>query len=208
MALVGCAPLVASTAFAQARLGLFGTAGFGGDAEASLDLDAGVDPADEDAELETSLGVGASYDVAVAKLLSLGGLFRVTSWEARRYTWEIDEDNAGLAFDVAFLPRLRFAARRLEIYAAVPIGLTLATKEDNFTFYALDSEYDMGWGYNLGIFGGIQFPLAPDLALFTELGWLARGITQQGHAKGNSDNDAELEYSTGQFTLNVGVGFY
>jgi hypothetical protein len=208
VALVGCGPLVASTAFAQARIGVFGTAGFGGEAEASVDLESGVDPADDGPELQTSLGLGASYDTPVTQLVSLGGLLRIASWEAHRYTWEVDGDNTGWAFDFAFLPRLRFEARGLEFYAAVPLGLTLATKEDNLTFFAIDTEYDVGFGYNLGVFGGVQIPLEPNLALFAELGWLGRGITQQGHAQGDSSADGELEYSTGQFAVNFGVAFF
>lgn len=199
---------IAPSAFAQqTRLALFGTVGMGGEAKAELDLENAPDM-DDTQDLDSTLGAGLSYDGAVAKILSLGASFRFYSWGADDYDWESGADNGGLGFDAAFLPRLRFPARKLEIYFAVPVGLTVASKEDNTTFAIIDSEYDTGLGYNLGFFGGVQFPIDRDMALFGELGWQTRSVSHSARAEANSDSEADLSYETGQVMLNAGFAFF
>ncbi len=206
------ASLAASIAFsadasAETRLGVFGSVGFGGevDAEGEPDFFAAVESEDKQ-DLDPTLGVGVSYDAALAKILSAGILLRFFKWEADRYGWETAGDNAGVGLDISFLPRLRFPARKLEIYGALPVGLTLASKEENTI--GVDVEYDLGVGYNLGLFGGVQFPIDRDMAVFGELGWQFRSLTTDGNAEANENLDAELRWDTGQFTINAGLAFF
>jgi hypothetical protein len=204
---------VGATAYSSAglaqttRLGVFGSIGMGGEAEADLDLENAAD-LDDSQDLDATFGAGLSYDAAVAKILSLGALFRFYQWSTDNYSWETGGDNRGLGLDIAFLPRLRFPARKLEIYFAVPVGLSVASKDDNRTFLIVDSAYKMGLGHNLGFFGGVQFPIDRDMALFGELGWQSRSITHTASAEADSDAEAELTYATGQVTLNAGFVFF
>lgn len=193
-------------AHAETRLGVYGIIGLAGEAEAELETD-NASPNDTE-DLDYSLGAGLSYDAALARILSLGVLFRFYGWGADNYDWETDGDNEGLGLDVAFLPRLRFPARKLELYLSAPIGLTVASKDDNTTFVIVETEYDMGVGYNYGLFGGIQVPIDRDMALFGELGYQARHVSQSGHAEADEDTDAELTYDTGQFVINLGAAFF
>jgi hypothetical protein len=204
---------VVSPAYAaDTRLGVFGTVGFGGEVEAEADVDNATDPPEEDQDLDTTLGAGFSYDSSVFRMLSLGALFRFYSWSADSYSWEGTDDNEGIGFDIAFLPRLRFPSRKFELYLSTPVGLTLATKEDAqalvLGLIPVDLEYELGFGWNFGVFGGVQFPISRDVALFGELGWQMRGVSNHAQAEGDGDFEGDLDTKTGQLTLNVGAAFF
>ncbi len=193
---------------AQGRGAVFGVAGVGGEVEADLDLDGAFDPDSDRADMDVTLGIGASYDFAIAEVFALGGLGRFFRWEADNYEWEVDGENEGLGGDLSLLPRLHFRVEPVELNITMPFGLTLMSKDDNrVTLFAVDSQYDMGVGWNWGLFAGVTYPLGTSVSLLGEVGWLVRDIDQHGEARNDSGADGDLEATFSQLTFNVGVAF-
>jgi hypothetical protein len=191
------------------RLGAYGIINLSGEMEGELQGGDG-DP-DDQQDMDYSVGAGLSYDTAIVRILALGALFRFYSWSADDFSWETDGDNEGLGFDIDFLPRLRFPARKLEVYFSLPMGLTVASKDDNAVLAVFETEYDIGVGYNYGLFGGVQFPLDREMALFGEFGYQVRNVTfdAEGRFAGEGDPiDRELHTEVGQFAINLGAAFF
>lgn len=206
---ITCLVLLSATpcAAADGRFAAFGSLGFGGVSKAEVDFQTGLDSGPDESALDVTLGLGASYDRPLAPFFSLGGLARAYAWSADTYAWETRGGNGGLGFDLAVLPRVHVDVKLVELYLTLPIGFTVASKDENRTYLLVDTQYDLGLGYNWGLFAGVQYPLLPGAAAFFEAGWLLHTIYQRGEAEADAAIDGELEQRMGQFTINLGLAF-
>ena len=120
--------------------------GFGGDAE--------VDGDDQfSGDLETTVGGQIGVDRVISRYFSLGG-------EARfgRARWKQFDGTKLIDLDIK--PRLRLPLRRsIELYAAVPVGLTIPRLRD------VPNAPDSSTGWNIGAGGGINFFITDDFGL-------------------------------------------
>lgn len=124
--------------------------GFGGDAE--------IDGDDQFAgDLETTVGGQIGLDQVVSRYFSLGA-------EARfgRAAWKAFNSKL---IDLDFKPRLRLPLRRsIELYAAVPVGITIPRLDDDLP------EGKTGW--NIGAGAGINLFITDDFGLNAEPMWI------------------------------------
>jgi hypothetical protein len=124
--------------------------GFGGDAEIDGDNQFAGD-------LETTVGGQIGLDQVMSRYFSLGGEVRFgrAAWKAF---------NSKL-IDIDVKPRLRLPLRRsIELYAAVPVGVTIPRLDDALP------EGKTGW--NIGAGAGINLFLTDNFGLNAEPMWI------------------------------------
>lgn len=172
-------------------LRLYGGVGIGFGGELEID---GAGPLDLKSDLTTSIGGQFGVDAVVLSLLALGGEVRIVGWNT-----EV-ADNAGAdrskLIDVDFKPRLRFPLvnDRLEVYGALPIGLTIPLLADDIGGDANEG-LDGTVGWNLGVGGGMTFFVTPRFGLNVEPMYVMRWFGVEG--QGGGDADVTMK----QFTL-------
>jgi len=179
---------------APPRLRLYGGVGIGFGGELEVD---GPGPFDAipDQDLTTSIGGQVGVDAVVLSLLALGGEVRIVGWNTEDFD-DNDVDRSKLV-DIDFKPRLRFPLvnDRLEIYGALPIGLTIPILADDFAGDANEG-VDGTVGWNLGVGGGMTFFVTPRFGLNVEPMYVMRWFGAEG---GGQDADLTMK----QFTLFV-----
>jgi opacity protein-like surface antigen len=136
--------------------------GFGGDIEFE-----GIDVGD----LGKTIGGQAGVDVVVARYFSLGGEVRVGGFDVDGF------DTRNRLIDLDFKPRLRLPLRGpLELYATVPVGLTIPRLADIEGRGGLDE--NLGW--NLGVGAGLNWFLTDNFGLNVEPIWLMHNFGFEG----------------------------
>jgi hypothetical protein len=136
--------------------------GFGGDAE--LDGDGAFG-----GSLRTTVGGQFGLDVIGPRFFTLGAEVRVGAAK-----WKMGERTKLL--DFALKPRLRLAFDDvpLELYAAVPIGITVPRLANAYE----ESEGSVGW--NLGAGGGVNLFFTEDFGVNVEPMWLMHTFKLDG----------------------------
>lgn len=174
------------------RLRLYGGVGIGFGGELEVD---GPGPFDAlpNQDLTTSIGGQFGVDAVVLSLLALGGEVRIVGWN----TEALDDRNVDRSklVDIDFKPRLRFPLvnDRLEIYGALPIGLTIPILADDWAGDANEG-IDGKVGWNLGVGGGMTFFVTPRFGLNLEPMYVMRWFGAEG---GGQNADITMK----QFTL-------
>jgi len=110
------------------------------------------------ASLNPTVGLQSGVDYVLHDYFSIGGETRFLWWKVdggtdRNFLWDIDVK-----------PRGRYAFHNipLEVYGALPIGLTVA---------GIKGEAEGKPGFNIGLVGGANYWFTSRLAVNAELGW-------------------------------------
>lgn len=150
--------------------------GFGGDAE--------FDENNVDADLGGTLGGQFGFDIVTARYFSLGGEARIGAAKFQ------DTGDRSKIIDLDFKPRLRLPLYRLpiELYAALPVGLTIPRLAD----FANDTNLDGKVGWNIGAAVGANWFITDSFGLNVEPAWLMHRFKVDG-----ANNDFTLK----QFAL-------
>lgn len=128
--------------------------GFGGDIE--------VDGVGRVGDLGKTIGGQAGVDVLVSRWFSLGGEVRVGGFDVDGW------DKRSRLIDLDFKPRLYLPLNApVEIYAAVPVGLTIPRLAD-----IEGGPRDENIGWNIGVGPGINVFLTRSFGLNVEPMWL------------------------------------
>ena len=150
--------------------------GFGGDAE--------FDENNVETDLGGTLGGQFGVDVLTSRYFSLGGEARIGAAKFQ------DTGDRSKVIDLDFKPRLRLPLYRLpiELYAALPVGLTIPRLAD----FANDNELDGKVGWNIGAAVGANWFITRSFGLNVEPAWLMHRFKVDG-----ANNDFTLK----QFAL-------
>jgi hypothetical protein len=137
--------------------------GFGG--ELDVDLDSGVRLATGEPDLDPTVGLQAGVDYVLWKYFALGGELRLSWWKPERNIIALrDDPDRSLFVDIDIKPRGRYAFSNLplEIYGTLPLGLSIASIND-------DIRMDGGAGFNLGFGAGATYFVTSRFGLNMEL---------------------------------------
>jgi hypothetical protein len=156
--------------------------GFGGDAEADGDdMFSG--------DLDTTLGGQVGMDWVTGRWISLGFEARIGAAK-----WERLRDRTKL-IDLDFKPRFRiFDTGPFEIYATVPVGLTIPRIAD----LGDDQDYNGKVGWNIGAGAGANLFLTDSFGVNVEPIWLYHKFKVDGPAN---------DYALKQFSLMINAVF-
>jgi len=158
--------------------------GFGGKIEADGIGDVG--------NLGRTIGGQAGVDVLLARYFSLGGEVRVGGFKDSKF----DDRNRLIDFDVKPRLRLPIGGAPLELYLAVPIGLTIPRLADLNGGNQLDE--NVGW--NVGVGGGINVFVVHGFAFNVEPMWM-------WHHFGVDGTDGNGHITVKQFALLLNAVF-
>lgn len=109
--------------------------------------------------LDPTVGLQAGVDYVMGEYFSIGG-------ETRALFWKPDgQAKRNLFWDIDVKPRGRYAFddMPLELYGALPIGLTVPGLQG-------DLEGKVGW--NVGLVGGVNYFFNENMGINAELGWV------------------------------------
>jgi hypothetical protein len=173
--------------------------GFGGKLEAESDLGK-LSP-----ELDTSYGVNVRSDLPVLRYLVLGPLFQVGAYRLDREP----KPNRDYYADVDLFVRgrlpIEFDRLALQLWAGVPIGLTLSFLGSTSAGAAGTSNELSGFGvgWNFGILAGGAVHFSKVFGMFVEMGWQSHRMS---HDFANRSGDVSLKVS--QTIINLGFMFH
>jgi hypothetical protein len=143
--------------------------GFGGNADVDYAGPLGIRASAPNDDQVTTIGGQVGFDIPVLRFLSLGGEARMGAFNTKG----LDDNGIDRSklIDLDFKPRLTFPLRRspIELYFAVPVGLTIPILADDF---GNGNAVDANVGWNLGIGAGINFWLTQRIALNLEPNYL------------------------------------
>jgi len=122
-----------------------------------------LDDADFDeggSELFPTIGFHAGADFVLMDYFSIGGETRFLFFKPEA----IGDDDRSFLWDISVKPRGRYAfdGMPLEVYLALPLGLTVPGIEG-------EAEGEVGW--NIGIVAGANYFFSESLGVSLELGW-------------------------------------
>ena len=132
--------------------------------------------------LDPTIGLQGGVDYVVMKYFSIGG--------EMRFLWPKADEQVGRDFlwDIDVKPRGRFPLAKipLELYAAMPIGLTVP---------GLDGSQREGTvGFNVGLLAGANWFFTENFGINAEMGWVF-------HKFGAEDPGDDYDVSMNQFQL-------
>ncbi len=153
-------------------------------------------------DMVTTLGGFLQYEAPVHSYVVLGAR---GSFGAFNFEEFADEDaSRHLLFNVNGLMKLRYAfpGSPGELYAGVPIGLSVIVPSDGWED-RMGIDMDLGISWNMSVVGGFNYLLFGEFGLFGELGWAMQNVSLNGDYVGN--NKAKVRGSFNQLALNFGV---
>lgn len=150
----------------------------GGDAK--FDLDSGIGGTGS-ADLDPTVGLQGGADYVIMDYFSIGGEMRFWWWktdgdEDRNFWWDLDVKPRG---------RYAFGNLPLEVYGALPLGLTVP---------AMKGEPEGKAGFNIGLVAGANWFFTEHMGVNAEMGWVM-------HRIGTEIPGAEWHVRTNQFLL-------
>lgn len=168
---------------------------------AKLLLGLGGDIGDEGpaVDLEPTLGGAVHYEHPLHRYIVLGGYLGLSSWNTTPGS-DIGYDRT-LMLDISVLPKLRLPIEReLELYLAIPAGLTLdfASGED------VGGDSDTGTGYNLQLLIGGQLGFTDGFGLMGEMGYAIHSFS---HSFDTAAGALDVSRTMRQFVISLGVYF-
>lgn len=186
------------------RIAAYGVLGFGGESEINAE---GPDTPAQDSDMLTTFGLGGHVDFPLHRNFVLG-VGPALMWVNDEADEDLDVGRSMLLeADVIAKVRHPFASgsSTVEVYAAVPVGLSLMFLSDDITDPLDGTGVDITtpFGFNFGIVGGAQVLFSDGWGLIGQLGYRYHALSYALEASGTSDVDLELSY--GQFQMNAGV---
>ncbi len=117
------------------------------------------------ASLDPTIGLQGGMDYVLHDYFAIGGETRFLWWKTdgagdRNFFWDLDVKPRG---------RYAFSNLPLEVYGALPIGLTVP---------ALKGEAEGKVGFNVGLLGGAYWFFTENLGINAEMGWVFHRIGQ------------------------------
>ena len=180
--------------------------GLAGKGEVEVD---GV-PGSAKGDLELRYGVGVQYQHPLHEFISLGGQIALHSWQT-----EAGDDanlDRNLLLDVSLVPALRYAVERdIELYLAVPVGLTLDFIGEDTSVAAGDASAEVGTGigFNLALMPGVRFALSDGFGLLAEIGYSLHSFSHEvTGAVGALGASYDFDVTLSELAINLGVFFY
>lgn len=181
--------------------------GFGGEAEYDGDVSVNapiIGPiggrGNFDDDMETSAGLGLSFEAPFHQYMTAGGIVELVSWNNDAREDNNVDNYTLLGLDGFFKVRIpvSLGSMDFEPYAMIPLGISV-----NFPGDDDDDRIDTGFGWNTGLLlGGILF-LGETIGLNAELGYRGHNVTHNVDDDGRGDFDFDI--STGQAVINLGV---
>lgn len=180
--------------------------GLGGEVEIDADVNVNVPilgpiggRGNVDDDMETTAGIGLTFEAPFHEYLTAGALLAVLSWnsDARddtnvdRYTL-LDLDG----FIKVRIP-LQLGAMAFEPYAMLPLGFSF-----NFPGDDDPDEVGTGVGWNSGLMLGAVLFVSDSIGLNAELGYAVHYVT---HEVDLDRTDPDFDLSIGQGAFNLGV---
>jgi hypothetical protein len=140
-----------------------------------------VDVAGEDGPESSVLGVNVRTDMPVAKYFLVGPMLEFGVYDPAYY------------FDLDLTLRARIpidaGAVQFQIWAGMPIGLTLSFLKDEFAASFRPDVDGFALGWNIGVLFGGAVHFSREFGLFTELGWQQHVMS---HARGTGSVELVL----------------
>jgi Outer membrane protein beta-barrel domain len=222
--------LAASTSHAQSNprldqdyLALGLALGFAGTVTVNSDAvqtdEAMVTALSADSPLGLSVGGAARYVFGLHPYFALGAQFGFDAWRSQQAAAQ-DRAHSWL-FEVGIVPQARLPLDpRLELYLAVPVGLTLSALSEAETWIQLlaadnpmfsgVADVDPRFGYSIGAMLGVRFALVDHFGVLLELGYLRDAVVHPvdvRFSEGTNGTQVSLEIVTHQFGICAGVFF-
>ncbi|MFB6263277.1 MAG: hypothetical protein ABEL76_06585 [Bradymonadaceae bacterium] len=200
----------------SSRLFVFGTFGFGGELDLETDIQNASNPADQTVDMQPTTGVGVHFGVPINRYVTIGGRTTFFWWSTE------DSDDAGfdrfmaLNIDIAPKARYPFAGGDAEVYATIPVGMTLnipnSSNEKEFEEILAQRGQDIPVNivptvsWNLSLLAGVAYRFTSTFGVFAEGGWYNQHVRRLVELEG-STRTVEVD-QTGvfsQFGLNGGL---
>ena len=224
--LVGCL-LLPVRGFAQSRpaagagdsrVTVFVKGGFGGELDGEIREvdDEGEEPSEpnelDDADMEMTQGLGAEFAHAVQENVLVGGRLSL-NWVN---TDPLDDDDIdrSMLLNVDIVPRgrLPLSGVPIDLYLAVPVGLTVNFPNDDLDadFFLGETEFGTGVSWNLSVLGGATYWFGSSVGIFAETGWYHQRVVFPLETTSNFTDETVEEIYSGvfnQFAALIGIQF-
>ncbi len=182
------------------RLGATGSFGFGGKVEVEVENGGTFNGGTSKDDLEATVGFGLFGYVPVHRHFHVG--LRTT------FGWVTSEDvdtangDSTMVIDISPVLKARVPLMhdKAELYAILPVGLTISIPPDNSSLVTLDT----GIGWNVGLQFGASYLVTDAIGVLAEIGWQGRGATN-GTAINGTSSGVDLTFTMHQFALNFGA---
>lgn len=187
--------LHSNSASAKLRVGANMMFGLGG--EATTEFEAGGRDIEIEDDFETTPGfsvyVESNPGSSAGNIMDRLGL----GAEARFLFWETEGNAEGTAIEICPYAKMGFnAAQKVTIFGRFAPGLTIAIPDDD--------DIDTAFGFNIAMFGGVEYPITNQIGVLAELGFIYHLAFGELEALGYS---ADYTLSGAQFHINFGVFF-
>lgn len=145
-------------------------------------------------ELIATLGLQAGADYVIMDYFALGGELRLASFNT-----DINDDfgnGRSILFDFVVRPRGRYAfsGMPLELFATLPLGLTIPSIND-------DWNAEGNAGFTLGFGSGANYFLTDRIGLGAELLYLAHWISWDSNVVSGTVTNTDISVVLGQFNF-------
>ncbi len=151
-------------------------------------------------DLTTTLGLQGGADYVIMDYFAAGGEFRLAGFN----TDSQDDYGSGRSylFDFVVRPRGRYAFPNmpLELFATLPLGLTIPSINDDWSA-------DGKAGFTLGFGAGANYFFSEHIGLGGELLYLKHWFGWDSRAAGGSVNNTDISLAVGQINF-VANGIY
>jgi len=208
----GAAPAAGGSLMNQ-RLTIFGVTGFGGaldDVETEAEANGNTNSSETDFEdMQATFGFGAGYEYPLARNITLGGRLSAVWYRSDRM--EDSDFDRFILVNIDAAPKVRLPILRGEgeVYATVPVGLTLNPENDDMEEDIFGQEADIGTGisWNISLLGGIHYSFSSNIGGFIEGGFYNQAIHWTAEAENTAGTDVEVDVTGNfaQFGLNAGI---
>ncbi len=159
--------------------------------------------AENDVDLEATIGFAPFIEYKLHKYISVGGLFGVNFWLDENMDAGNLDRNTLLDIDALVRVHYPFLKGKMELYVALPVGLTVSIPSDEVEdgYKAAGQELKTGIGANVSLLAGVAYTVWRQLDLFLELGWVLHYAKHDIEANGQTFDHEGL---MNQMALNFG----
>ena len=184
------------------RVGLQPTFGFAGEGEGKMGggFRNFINKVEDD--FEPMAGFTLFGEFRIHRYFALGPSVSFLFWNVEFFDDNDIKPSMFIDFDVSLRVLYPLVNDKLEIYARVPVGLTLSVLNSDFEDYGLDA--DPGVGANFSFVVGVLYNVWSQLDIFLEMGAVYHWVKNDGKFRG-AKGDAEL--SGAQMAFNFGAAW-
>ncbi len=152
-------------------------------------------------DMETTFAGLIQYEGPVHKFVLLGmrGMFG-----AYRDEYSADKDmSRSMFFNIDALLKFRFSFPGMpgELYAGVPIGMSVLLPTRDWENRGTDMDVGVSW--NMSVVGGINYLMFGQFGVFAELGWMFQDVSITGEDSSGRKHKHDTAFS--QLGLNLGI---